>query len=60
MYVKYIMAAFLIVFSVTMMIQFVSFLLYNIGQLLDRGEHEQHLTYRQLITGDKNTVSGGH
>jgi TRAP-type mannitol/chloroaromatic compound transport system permease small subunit len=49
MYVKYIMAAFLIVFSVTMLIQFVSFLLYNISQLLDHREHEDHLTYRQLI-----------
>ena len=49
MYVKYIMAAFLIVFSVTMLIQFVSFLLYNISQLLDHREHEDHLTYQQLI-----------
>jgi TRAP-type mannitol/chloroaromatic compound transport system permease small subunit len=60
MYVKYIMAGFLIIFSVTMLIQFVSFLLYNIGQLLDHGEHEEHLTYAQLVTGNKNTVSGGH
>jgi TRAP-type mannitol/chloroaromatic compound transport system permease small subunit len=49
MYVKYIMAAFLIVFSVTMLIQFVSFLLYNISQLIDHREHEDHLTYQQLI-----------
>lgn len=60
MYVKYIMAGFLIIFSVTMLIQFVSFLLYNIGQLLDRGEHEEHLTYQQLVTGNKNAASGGH
>jgi hypothetical protein len=49
MYVKYIMAAFLIVFSVTMLIQFVSYLLYNISQLLDHREHEDHLSYQQLI-----------
>lgn len=60
MYVKYIMAGFLIIFSVTMLIQFVSFLLYNIGQLLDRGEHEEHLTYQQLISGNKNAASGAH
>ena len=60
MYVKYIMAAFLIVFAVTMIIQFVSYLLYNVSQLTDRGEHEEHLTYHQLITGDKGNVAGGH
>ena len=51
MYVKYLMAAFLIVFSVTMMIQFVSYLLYNIAQLQDPGEHEDHVSYRQLVSG---------
>jgi TRAP-type mannitol/chloroaromatic compound transport system permease small subunit len=51
MYVKYLMAAFLIVFSVSMMIQFVSYLLYNIGQLQDPGEHEDHVSYRQLVSG---------
>ncbi len=35
MYVKYIMAAFLVVFSVTMMIQFVSYLLKSIAVLID-------------------------
>lgn len=54
MYIKYIMAAFLIVFAVTMLIQFVSYLLYNISQLLDHGEHEDHVTYQQLITGNKS------
>ncbi len=54
MYIKYIMAAFLIVFSVTMLIQFVSYLLYNISQLLNHGEHEDHVTYQQLITGNKS------
>ena len=33
MYVKYIMAGFLIIFAVSMLIQFVSFLLFNIAQL---------------------------
>ena len=51
MYVKYIMAAFLIVFAVTMLIQFVSYLLYNIEQLRKRDEHGEHPTYQQLITG---------
>ena len=62
MYVKYIMAAFLIVFAVTMLIQFVSYLLYNVGQLLERGKHEdEHLTYYQLISGDRTAViEGGH
>jgi TRAP-type mannitol/chloroaromatic compound transport system permease small subunit len=50
MYVKYIMAGFLIIFAVTMLIQFVSFVLYNAGQLQDHGDHEDHLSYRQLVT----------
>ena len=61
MYVKYLMAAFLIIFAVTMLIQFVSYLLYNIGQLLHQGEGEDRLTYYQLITGDRSTIiEGGH
>lgn len=35
MYVKYIMAAYLVVFSVTMMVQFVSYLMRNIAQVID-------------------------
>lgn len=35
MYVKYLMAGFLVVFAVTMIIQFVSYLLHNIAQLVD-------------------------
>jgi TRAP-type mannitol/chloroaromatic compound transport system permease small subunit len=50
MYVKYIMAAFLIIFSISMLIQFVSFILYNTVQLCDRGNHEDHQTYQQLIS----------
>jgi TRAP-type mannitol/chloroaromatic compound transport system permease small subunit len=61
MYVKYIMAGFLIIFSVTMLIQFVSFLLYNVGQLTSHEKDEKRLTYLQLISGDKTVVSeGGH
>jgi len=51
MYVKYIMAAFLIVYAASMLIQFVSYLLYNIDQLLNREDPEDHLSYQQLITG---------
>ncbi|MDH3631017.1 MAG: TRAP transporter small permease subunit [Gammaproteobacteria bacterium] len=54
MYIKYIMAAFLIVFAVTMLIQFVSYLLYNISRLIDHGEREDNVTYQQLITGNKS------
>jgi len=50
MYVKYLMAAFLIVFSVSMMIQFISYLLYNIAQLQDPGDHEDHVSYQQLVS----------
>jgi len=53
MYVKYIMAGFLIIFAVSMMIQFTSFLLYNIAQLCDRGNHEDHQTYQQLIAENR-------
>ena len=59
MYVKYLMAGFLVIFAVTMLIQFVSYLLYNANQLLSHGEEEEHLTYLQLISGDKKAVSGG-
>ncbi len=59
MYVKYLMAGFLVIFAVTMLIQFVSYLLYNANQLLSHGEDEEHLTYLQLISGDKKAVSGG-
>ena len=48
MYVKYLMAGFLVVFSLTMLIQFVSYLLHNIAELVDPSEpeleddHEHH------------------
>jgi TRAP-type mannitol/chloroaromatic compound transport system permease small subunit len=54
MYVKYLMAGFLVVFAVSMLIQFVSYLLYNIAQLQDPGEHEARLSYRQLITSNSS------
>jgi TRAP-type mannitol/chloroaromatic compound transport system permease small subunit len=54
MYVKYLMAGFLVVFAVSMLIQFVSYLLYNIAQLQDPGEHEAQLSYRQLITSNSS------
>jgi TRAP-type mannitol/chloroaromatic compound transport system permease small subunit len=61
MYVKYIMAGFLIIFSVTMLIQFVSYLLYNVNQMLSRGKDEEHPSYFQLISNDNSAVSGsGH
>ena len=61
MYVKYIMAAFLIVFAVTMLIQFVSFLLYNVNQLIKKDLDENSPTYMQLVTGKEGTMAeGGH
>jgi TRAP-type mannitol/chloroaromatic compound transport system permease small subunit len=53
MYVKYIMAGFLIIFAVSMLIQFVSYVLFNIAQLCDRSSGEEHQTYRQLITENR-------
>jgi len=49
MYVKYIMAGFLIIFAVSMLVQFVSYLLFNVAQLLDTSGGEEHQTYQQLI-----------
>jgi TRAP-type mannitol/chloroaromatic compound transport system permease small subunit len=49
MYVKYIMAGFLIIFAVSMLVQFVSFLLFNVAQLCDTSSGEEHQTYQQLI-----------
>ena len=53
MYVKYIMAGFLIIFAISMMIQFVSFLLYNIAQLCKSDGPEEHQTYQQLIAENR-------
>ena len=57
MYVKYIMAGYLIIFAITMMIQFVSYLLFNVAQLCDRGSHEEHQTYQQLIAASRESCS---
>ena len=35
MYVKYLMAAFLVVFAATMIVQFISYLLFNVAELID-------------------------
>jgi TRAP-type mannitol/chloroaromatic compound transport system permease small subunit len=51
MYVKYIMAGFLIIFAVSMLIQFVSFILYNLSVVHDGGQNEEtSKTYQQLVT----------
>jgi TRAP-type mannitol/chloroaromatic compound transport system permease small subunit len=55
MYVKYLMAGFLIVFAVSMLIQFTSYILYNIAQLQDSTDHEDHLSYQQLITSNSSS-----
>lgn len=52
MYVKYLMAGYLIIFSVSMLIQFVSFLLYNISLLMDRGTLKDRSTYMELLVDD--------
>ncbi len=59
MYVKYLMAGFLVIFAVTMLIQFTSYLLYSVGAWLEPEEKEEHPTYYQLITGDKTGHLGG-
>ena len=50
MYVKYLMAGFLIIFAVSMLIQFVSYLLFNVAQLCDPDDREERPTYQQLIS----------
>ena len=53
MYVKYIMAGFLVIFALTMLIQFVSYLLFNIGILSAGDRHEDQPTYQQLVSEDR-------
>ena len=53
MYVKYLMAGYLIIFAVTMMIQFISYLLFNVAQLCDQSPREEHETYQQLIAASR-------
>ena len=52
MYIKYIMAGFLIVFAVSMLIQFVSYLLYNISELHNPSD-EELVEYRQLVNSKR-------
>ena len=53
MYVKYLMAGYLIIFAVTMMIQFISYLLFNVAQLCDQSPREEPETYQQLIAASR-------
>ncbi len=50
MYVKYIMVGFLVIFAVSMLIQFVSYLLFNINELIDRTDNAEQPDYQQLMT----------
>lgn len=45
MYVKYLMAGFLIVFSVTMLVQFVSYFLKNVSELVAPSQLDDELTF---------------
>jgi TRAP-type mannitol/chloroaromatic compound transport system permease small subunit len=50
MYVNYLMAGFLVVFAVSMMIQFVSYWLFNINELNNPSKDPDRPSYQQLIT----------
>ena len=54
MYVKYIMAGFLVIFAVSMLIQFVSFLLFNINELINRSDDTEQPDYQQLVTSRRS------
>lgn len=54
MYVKYLMAGFLVVFAASMLIQFVSYLLYNIDELIAEADDSERPTYQQLIASRKS------
>jgi TRAP-type mannitol/chloroaromatic compound transport system permease small subunit len=53
MYVKYLMAGFLVVFAVSMLIQFVSYLLFNVSELIRVSDDPERPSYRQLIASGK-------
>jgi TRAP-type mannitol/chloroaromatic compound transport system permease small subunit len=53
MYVKYLMAGFLVVFAVSMLIQFVSYLLFNVSELIRVSDDSERPSYRQLIASGK-------
>ena len=51
MYTKYMMAGFLVVFAISMLVQFTSYLMYNIDQLINQRSAEDHISYQKLLTG---------
>ena len=53
MYVKYIMAGFLVVYAVSMLVQFVSYLLFNISELTSHSNDPERPSYMQLIASSK-------
>lgn len=55
MYVKYLMAGFLVIFAVSMLIQFVSYLLFNLNELINRSDSTEQPDYQQLVTSKRST-----
>ena len=53
MYVKYLMAAFLIVYAVSMLVQFVSYLLFNITLLSRPDKISEQPSYKELVNAEK-------
>lgn len=53
MYVKYLMAAFLIIYSVSMLVQLVSYLLFNIAQLSNSGNLDEQPSYKELVNAER-------
>ena len=53
MYVKYLMAGFLIVYAASMLVQFVSYVLFNIAELTHQSDDPERPSYMQLITSRK-------
>lgn len=49
MYVKYLMAGFLVVFAVTMIVQFVSYLLHNLAILINPSEVEEEPEHPEFV-----------
>ena len=47
------MAAFLIVYAVSMLVQFVSYLLFNISQLSDSKNLDDQPSYKELVNAEK-------
>ena len=54
MYINYLMAGFLVVFAVSMLIQFVSYLLFNIAELNSQSKDPDRPSYQQLIASGKS------